>query len=572
MRILGINFSNDSAASMIVDDRVTMAVQEERFRREKHFSGFPDQAVAACLKSAVPAGLNAPGLADLDAVAFFWNPAIHAATPNWRMSTTPRHHMEFMYDVPNHLLPRVGPVPEVMEQVFHLDGGRRFRVYYVTHHLAHAAGALFASPHTRAAILTVDGYGERDATVIWSGSGTTLKRLWTREFPHSLGSMYAAVTQFLGFKANSGEGKVMGLASYGQPVYLDTFRKMCRLTDDGYELDLSWFSFFTERPVRYSDRFINEFGQPRKPESQITKRDEDIAASLQAMLEEAILHLARLAKRLTRETVLCMAGGVTLNCSANGRLLRDGPFEQYFFQPASGDAGTSLGAALYVNHCVQGRPRERADMLLEYLGPRHTMDEVLDTLDKGGIEYLTPSDPWEVAGRLLAEGRIGSVFQGAAEFGPRALGNRSTLSDPRPAVMKDRLNAIVKFREAFRPFAPSIHQHRASEYFEGCDFSPFMLRVFQTRPEMLDQARAVTHVDGGARVQTVTREQNPNYFRLIESFERHTGTPMVLNTSFNIRGEPIVNSPSDAVKCYLTTGMDFLVLEDALLVKNRSIL
>jgi carbamoyltransferase len=570
MKILGINFSNDSAASMLVDDRITMAVQEERFRREKHFSGFPEQAISACLAS------GKTKLADVDSVAFFWNPAIHAQTPNWRMSSTPRHHMEFLYDVPNFLLPKVGRVPDVMEQVFHLDTGKKFKVYYVTHHLAHAAGALFTSPHLEAAILTVDGYGERDATTIWTGrkvGGTTeIKRVWSREFPHSLGAMYAAVTQFLGFKANSGEGKVMGLASYGTPRYLDEFRKICRLTDDGYELDLTWFSFFAERPTRYSEKFVTLFGEPRKAESAITTRDEDIAASLQAMLEEAIIHLARLAKAKTGMKVLCMSGGVTLNCSANGRLLREDIFEDYFFQPASGDAGTSLGAALYVNHCIEGRPRDRAEMLLEYLGPQSNMDEVLDTLEKGSIEYLTPADAWETAGQLLAKGYIGSVFQGRAEFGPRALGNRSTLSDPRPAAMKDRLNATVKFREGFRPFAPSIHAHRANEYFEGCTFSPFMLRVYPTRPEKLDEARAVTHVDGGARVQTVTQEQNPNYFRLISSFEKQTGTPMVLNTSFNIRGEPIVNSPSDAVKCFLTTGQDFLVLEDVLLVKNRSIL
>lgn len=567
MKILGLNFSNDAAASMIVDDQVTMAVQEERFRRVKHYSGFPEQAIAACLKSA-----GSCGLADVDSVAFFWNPAIHAGAPNWRMSSVPRHHMEFLYDVPNNLLPKIGPVPDVMEQIFHLPDNRRFRVNYVTHHLAHAAGALFTSPHRRAAILTVDGYGERDATTIWSGNGTDIKRLWSREFPHSLGAMYAAVTQFLGFKANSGEGKVMGLASYGKPKYMDEFNRMCRLTDDGYELDLSWFSFFAERPVRYSEKFVTAFGEPRKPESEITTRDEDIAASLQEMLELAILHLARLAKKLTGENVLCMSGGVTLNCSANGRLLREGPFDDYFFQPASGDAGTSLGAALYVNHVMENRPRDKAEMLLEYLGPRHDMDEVLDTLDKGSIPYVKVDDPWTMAGRLLARGFIGSIFQGAAEFGPRALGNRSTLSDPRPAAMKDRLNATVKFREAFRPFAPAVLQHRASEYFEGCDFSPFMLRVFATRPEKLDEARAVTHVDGGARVQTVTQEQNPDYYRLIESFQNETGTPIVLNTSFNIRGEPIVNSPSDAVKCYLTTGMDFLVLQDVLLVKDRAIL
>lgn len=566
MKVLGINFSNDASASLVVDGRVVMAVQEERFRRVKHYAGFPETAVGACLKA------GSTRMDDLDAVAFFWNPGIHAATPSWRMSSNPRHHMEFLYDVPNHLLPRLGPPPELSEQIFHLAGGKRLRIVYVTHHLAHAAAALLCSPHDEAAILTVDGYGERDSSVIWKAKGTTFQRLWTQEFPHSLGAYYAAISQFLGFKPNSGEGKAMGLASYGQPVYADDFRKMLKLTSDGFELDLSYFNFFVERPLRYSQKMVDLLGEPRVPESEITKRHEDLAASMQEVFEEAILHLARLAREKTGAAVLCMSGGVALNCSANGKLLRTGLFDRYFFQPACSDAGAGLGAALYVTHVLEGVPRGTPRMLLDYLGPRHTMDEVRDTLDKGGIRYLTPADAWETAGKLLAKGYIGSVFQGAAEFGPRALGNRSTVADPRPAGMKDRLNASVKFREGFRPFAPSIHAHRAAEYFEGCDFSPFMLRVHPTRPGKLAEARSVTHVDGGARVQTVERDDNPRYWDLIESFRKETGTPMVLNTSFNIRGEPIVNSPADAVKCYLTTGMDFLVLEDVLLVKDESIL
>jgi carbamoyltransferase len=561
--VLGINFSNDAAASITRDGRTLMAVQEERFRRVKHFPGFPAMAMDACLAEA------ATRIEDLDAVAFFWNPAIHAATHQWRQSSAPRHHMEFLFDLPNHLLPRLPAAPEVTEQVFHMPGGKRLRVFYVTHHLAHAAGALFASPHREAAILTADGYGERDSTVIWRGSGATFQRLWTQEFPHSLGAFYAAFTQYLGFKANSGEGKLMGLASYGQPAYADECRRMLRLTPDGFELDLSYFQFYLERPLRYARKLADALGEPREPESPITKRHQDIAASMQLVTEEALLHLAAMARKLTGLPTLCTSGGVTLNCLANGRLVRSGLFDEYFFQPACSDAGSSLGAALYATHCLLGRPRGEPELLLEYLGPSHGDDEVRRTLDRGGIRYLKPDDPWGLAGRLLARGLIGSVFQGKAEFGPRALGNRSTLADPRPAAMKDRLNAAVKFREPFRPFAPTVRTERAAEYFEGCSFSPFMLRVHPTVPAKMPEAGAVTHVDGGARVQTLSREQNPRYYHLIESFEAETGTPLVLNTSFNIRGEPIVNSPAEAVKCFLTTGMDFLLVEDYLLVKDE---
>ena len=568
MRVLGVNFSNDAAAAIMVDGRVEMAVQEERFARVKHYAGFPERAIDACLSR------SGCCMEDVDAVAFFWNPGIHATVPSRRMSSVPRHHLEFLYDLPNHLLPRFGPgqVPEVTEQVFHFSNGKRLRIFYVTHHLAHAAGALFSSPFEEAAVLTADGYGERDSTVIWRASGTRFERLWTQEFPHSLGSYYAAMTQFLGFKANSGEGKVMGLAAYGEPTYADFFRQVLRLTRDGFELDLSYFDFYLERPARFSSRMVAALGEPRKPESPIEKRHQDVAASMQLVFEEAILHLAALARSKTGMDTLCMSGGVTLNCAANGRLVRSGLFRRYFFQPACSDAGAGLGAAQYVTHVLLGLPRGAPRMLSEYLGPEHSNDEVKKVLERGGIRHLTPDDPYGLAGKLLARGLIGSVFQGRAELGPRALGNRSTLADPRPAEMKDRLNATVKFREPFRPFAPSVLVERAPEYFDGCTFSPFMLRVYPTRPDRLHEAQAVTHVDGGARVQTVAREDNPTYYHLIESFRDETGTPLVLNTSFNIRGEPIVNSSGDAVKCYLTTGMDFLVMGDFLLVKDQRVL
>lgn len=564
MKILGINFSNDAAASMVVDGRVIMAVQEERFRRVKHYAGFPSMAVDACLAAA---GIPMEGL---DAVAFFWNPALHATTPSWRLSSTPRHHLEFLYDLPNHLLPGMDVSPEFMEQAFHLPGGKRLPVYYITHHLAHAAAALFCSPFSNAAILTADGYGERDSTVIWKGRGTNLERLWTQEFPHSLGSFYAAFTQYLGFRPNSGEGKLMGLASYGKPHYVDEIGKMLRITSSGFELDLSYFSFFLERPNRYSTKLVQALGEARDPESPIDERHEAIAASVQQVFDGVLLHLARLAREKAGIDTLCMTGGVALNCVANGRILREGVFSDHFFQPAASDAGSALGAALFVEHCINGTPRGDPEMLLEYLGPVHDDDEMRQTLERGGIRYFQRSDPLETVAKLLARGRVGSVFHGAAEFGPRALGNRSTLADPRSPEMKDRLNASVKFRESFRPYAPSILAEHASDYFEGAGSSPFMLRVFNTLPDKLSEAGAVTHVDGGARVQTVARKDNPRYYRLIDAFRSMTGTPMVLNTSFNVRGEPIVNSPAEAVKCYLTSGMDFLLLGDFLLVKDES--
>lgn len=562
MKILGLNFSYDASAVLTIDGQVMMAVQEERFRRVKHYAGFPEMAIEACLRKG---GLS---LRDLDAVAFFWNPGIHAATRNWRLSSTPRHHLEFFFDVPNHILPNLGPTPEATEQVFYLGDGKTLRFFYVTHHLAHAAAALFSSPFSEAAVLTVDGYGERDATVIWKASGTKFERIWTQEFPHSLGAFYAAFTQYLGFKPNSGEGKLMGLAAYGEPRYADEIRKMLRLTEDGYELDLSYFTFYLERPTRYSERLVALLGEPREPEGPITQRHQDIAASVQVVFEEAIVHLANLAKQKTGARNLCMSGGVTLNCCANGKLVQRKIFDRYFFQPAASDAGSALGAALWVEHVAGGRQREEPRMLLDYLGPSFTSDEVMATLEKGGLRYLKPTDPVALVARFLADGLVGSVFQGGAEFGPRALGHRSTLADPRDPRMKDYLNAKVKFREPFRPYAPSVLAEYAADYFEGCTESPFMLRVFPTRPEKVNEAGAVTHVDGGARVQTVSKDQEPLYYALIDAFRRETGTPLVLNTSFNIRGEPIVNSPADAIKCFMTTGMDFLWISDFLLLKE----
>ncbi len=566
MNVLGVNFSNDAAAALVRDGEVTGAVQEERFTRAKHDRRFPQAAIGWCLADA---GLT---LGDVDAVAFFWNPGRHAETPNWRQSGAFRHHLEYLSSVPNHLVPKLGGVVDRVEQVFHFTDRRRpLRIVYVTHHLAHAAAALVRSNFEDAAILTVDGYGERTSTFIAAGEGNRVTPLVDIEFPHSLGSVYAAVTQYLGFQPNSGEGKVMGLASYGEPRFGDEFRRIVRCTEDGFRVDLDWFTYFVERPLRVSDRFVARFGPPRAPESAIDQHHMDVAASLQVAVEDALVHLARLARARTGKRRLCMAGGVTLNCVANQRILDEAGFEACYFMPASSDAGASLGAALAVTHLYEDRPR-REHPRTDYLGPQSSDAEVLAALRRAGVPFLDAAAAGgpveEVVAGVVEKGYIAGWYQGRAEFGPRALGNRSILADPRRPEMKDVLNARVKFREWFRPFAPSVLEDRCGDFFACATPSPYMLRVYPTRPECVSVLPAVTHVDGGARVQTVAPEQNPRYHALISAFGRRTGVPVLLNTSFNIRGEPIVNSVADALKCFYTTDMDVLAVGPYLLEKR----
>ncbi len=566
MHVLGINHSNDAAAAIVRDGHVLAACQEERFRRVKHYAGFPDNAIDFCLKEA---GI---GLLDLDHVAFFWNPGLHAETA-WRGSSARRHHLEFLYSVPNALLSRwAGGTPvESLRQEFRLAGGKRLGIEYVTHHLAHAASAFYRSNFDESAVLIVDGYGERSSTSILKARGTTIEALSTIEFPHSVGSFYAALTEFLGFKANSGEGKVMGLASYGRPTpYVDAIKQLIHLTDDGFELDLSYFSYFVERRRRYTPKLLALLGPDRRPEDPITERHEDIAYAMQAATEDVMLHLARIARRLTGSRRLCMAGGVVLNCVANSRIQNEVGFEELFFQPCAGDSGTSLGAALHVAH-DRGAPRVEHP-LTDYLGPKFTDAQVAEVLERGNIASRRLDDVERAAAKALADGLIIGWFQGRAEFGPRSLGNRSILADPRRADMKDVLNARVKFREPFRPFAPSILREKSTTFFDdnGVE-SPFMLLVYPTRAEHVATLPSITHVDGGARVQTVTPAQNARYYRLIEAFGELTGVPCVLNTSFNIRGEPIVNSPEDALKCFFTTDMDLLFMEDHVVWKDRTL-
>jgi carbamoyltransferase len=560
--VLGINFSNDAAASIVRDGEVLGAAQEERFSRIKHDRSFPSRAIDFCLRRAHAR------LEDVDAVGFFWNPGIHAQVFNSRMSGQPRHHLEYLYDVPNHLLRAwSGDTVASLEQTFRMKSGRKLVIHYVTHHLAHAASTLFQAPWDEAALLTIDGYGERTSTHIARGRGLEIETLHTIEFPHSVGSLYAALTEYLGFRANSGEGKVMGLGAYGKPSYADKLRRMVELTEDGFRLDLRYFSYFIERERRVSDLMLAELGPPRAPESKLEQRHYDIAASLQLVTEEILLHLAGITRRMTQLRTLGMAGGVVLNCVANGRIVREAGFEDYFFQPAAGDAGTSLGAALWVTHGIHRVPRKKAETV-DTLGVEFSDDEIEAELRKAALPYRKLDDRAAAAAELLAKGKIIGWFQGRAEFGPRALGNRSILADPRSPEMKDVLNQRVKFREAFRPFAPSVLAERAGELFMPGQRSPFMLRAYHTREDKRDVVPAVTHVDGTARVHTVTRTSNPLYYQLIEEFDRRTGVPCLLNTSFNIRGEPIVNTVADALKCFFTTDMDALFIGPFVLTRG----
>jgi carbamoyltransferase len=563
MKILGINFSNDAAAALVVDGRRVAASTEERFSRVKHDAAFPGRAVDFCLKAG---GLR---MEDLDAVGFFWNPGAHLETPNRRLSGQIRHHAEYLYAAPNHLLGRFGdPLVERVSQTFHLAGGRALNIHYIDHHMCHAASGYFNTPWEEAAVLTTDGYGERCSTMVAHARGRTLTPLLRIEFPHSVGSLYAALTEYLGFKPNSGEGKVMGLSSYGRRTeYYDKLRGLVKLTDQGFELDLNYFSYNMERSRRYTRKLVDLLGPERKPEAELTPRHEDISKALQLVTEDILLHLAGLARRLVPSDNLILNGGVALNCVANSRLQFESGFKDFSFFAAASDAGSSLGAAQYVAHVLNNDPRDPSPYT-EYLGYASDDKEIDLAILRAGAEAKVVADPAAVAAKLLADGHILGWFQGRAEYGPRALGNRSILADPRRPEMKDVLNARVKFREPFRPFAPSCLEEACGDLFDCATPSPWMLRVYNTRPEHLQDLASITHVDGGARVQTVTDQQNHLYYQLIKEFGRLTGVPCVLNTSFNIRGEPIVNSAHDALRCYLGTDLYYLFLGNRLVAKR----
>ncbi|HYC70263.1 MAG TPA: carbamoyltransferase [Opitutaceae bacterium] len=587
--ILGISaFYHDSAAALVVDGQIVAAAQEERFTRKKHDDAFPAQAVAYCLREA--------GLApeQLDHVAFYEKPLLKfERLLETHLAEAPFGFRAFLRAMPLWLHRKLH-LPREMRAG--LGGRYRKRFVYPEHHESHAASAFFPSPFDEAAILTLDGVGEWATASLGHGRGHRLALLHEMQFPHSLGLLYSAFTSYCGFRVNSGEYKLMGLAPFGRPVFAGLIReRLMDLRPDGsFRLDLSYFDYCAGLTMT-SAKFHRLFGgSPRPPGATPTEREADLAASIQQVTEEIMLRMARHLHAITGARNLCLAGGVALNCVGNGRILREGPFERIWVQPAAGDAGGALGAALFVWHQLLGQPRDPVapdGQRGSLLGPGVRGDEVEPVLRARGAVYRRLADESAIcreAAALIAAGRIVGWVQGRMEFGPRALGARSILGDARDPEMQERMNRRTKFRESFRPFAPIVLRERAGEFFElrPEDESPYMLVVAPVRAEKrvasngaaraglerVKDARsvvpAVTHVDHSARVQTVDCVRNPRLHRLLEAFAGQTGCPVMINTSFNIRGEPIVCSVDDALRCFLATDMDALVVDDLLLLRE----
>ncbi len=588
--ILGISaFYHDAAAALVVDGQVVAAAQEERFTRRKHDARFPREAVRYCLHEA---GLQPR---DLDYVGFYDKPLLkfERLLETW-LASVPRGYRSFLATVPDWMHQKLYTPRQIRRG---LGGAFRKRLVFAEHHESHAASAFFPSPFEEAAVLTVDGVGEW-ATAAWGvGRGNRVELCEELRFPHSPGLLYSAFTSFCGFRVNSGEYKLMGLAPYGRPRYRELIlEQLLDLKEDGsFRLNMDYFGYCRSRGMtsRRLERLLG--GPARRAEAPITQREMDLAASIQDVIEEIMLRMARHVHRQTGRSRLCLAGGVALNCVANGRLMREGPFEDIWVQPAAGDAGGALGVAWLIWHQLLDRPRRASEcdrQQASLLGPRYTNRQITDFLESRGARFQRlDGEPrlLATAARLLAEQHVVGWFQGRMEFGPRALGSRSILADARNPQMQSRLNRKIKFRESFRPFAPAVLRTDVNRYFDAPPQwdSPYMLFTVPVRgrqsapgdrddrPGGLEQVHeprgelpAVTHVDYSARVQTVDRRHG-RFFRLLECFAEMTGTPVLINTSFNVRGEPIVCTPADAYRCFLETDMDALFLEDFLLLKEE---
>ena len=594
--IVGISaYYHDSAAALLRDGEIVAAAQEERFTRKKHDSSFPTNAVRYCLSEA---GLS---LSEVDQVVFYDKPLVKfERLLETYLSYAPRGLRSFIAAMPIWLKEKLFLKETLRRELTEIGGCKRSdlpQLLFSEHHQSHAASAFFFSPYDRAAVLCLDGVGEWATTSVWLGKANNLEPLWEIDFPHSLGLLYSAFTYFTGFRVNSGEYKLMGLAPYGEPKYVNLILdKLLDLKEDGtFRVDMSYFNYCTGLTMT-NRKFDDLFGGPaRRAENAITQREMDIAASIQKVTEEVILRLVRTVHQETGEDYLCLAGGVALNCVANGRTLREGPFKGIWIQPAAGDAGGALGAAAVAWYQYHGANRNIDDsgqdlMGGSYLGPRYTVDEIKRTLQKFGAHYVEIEEEGLPArvGKLIGQENVVGWFQGRMEFGPRALGARSILGDPRSAKMQSVMNRKIKYRESFRPFAPSVLCDRVSDYFEHEGASPYMLIVAPVRDDLrvpMTEAQkslfgveklkikrselpAITHVDYSARVQTVHEESNPKFYRLLKAFEGQTGCAVVVNTSFNVRGEPIVCTPEDAYRCFMRTEMDYLVLENLLLAKS----
>jgi carbamoyltransferase len=563
MNILGINWgAHDSAAALVQDGQLIAAAEEERFNRIKHAPfAYPTSAARYCLAAG---GITA---ADVDIVAYSFSARVDAGRS---LGHALRYFPKANFVVVAEAVRRAWYLATPAYSRYTLKLPKRTSFVAVPHHLAHAASAFFASPFDEAAVLVVDGMGEWPVTSLYRAAGTRIERLTTVNFPHSLGLYYSAFTEYLGFEPFDSEYKVMGLAAYGEPRYADRFREIICLPDGpDHRLDLRYFNFQYDygNTTWYSPYTVEAFG-PANPAGPLPEqRYLDLAASLQVRLEDALFHLADHLHRRTGARNLCLAGGVALNSVANGKLAQRSPFEQLFIQPAAHDAGSAVGAALYVA-AQRENAAAREPLRHVYLGPEYPAAQIEAGLRSNRLAYTPLADPVETAAGLLAQGQIVGWFQGRMEFGPRALGNRSILADPRDATMKDRINAAVKFREPFRPFAPSVPEERSGDYFAEVGGSPFMLRVTQVKPGLAAVIPAVTHVDGSARLHTVSRAVNPLFHDLLQRFGARTGVPVLLNTSFNVKGEPIVCTPREAIACFYNSGLDALILDRFLLQKQ----
>jgi carbamoyltransferase len=593
MRILGISaFYHDSAAALIDDGRIVAAVQEERFTRKKHDPAFPHNAIAYCLDEA---GVTA---AELDHIVFYDKPFLKfERLLETYIALAPRGFRSFKMSIPLWLKEKLFQKSLLRDEI------RKFsedfdpgRLLFCEHHLSHAASAFYPSPFESAAVLTMDGVGEWATTSAAMGDGSALEIFQEIHFPHSLGLLYSAATYYTGFKVNSGEYKVMGLAPYGEPKYTKLILdNLIDLKPDGsFRLDMSYFDYCTGFTMT-SDRFAGLFGQPaRSPDQLLTQFHMDVAASIQAVLDEAVLRLARSLARQTGARNLCLAGGVALNCVANGKVLRDGCFDNIWIQPAAGDAGGAVGSALAAHHLFKGQPRSTncSDAMSgSYLGPGFEQADIERRLTAAGARFVVLSEAGMIdstAEALAAQKAVG-WFQGRMEFGPRALGARSILGDPRSPGMQKNLNLKVKYRESFRPFAPAVLREDVADWFELASDSPYMLIVADVRKDKhrkvspdeqalfgidklnvsRSQIPAVTHVDYSARIQTVHRETNPLFHQLLCRFKALTGCPVLVNTSFNVRGEPIVCTPEDAFRCFMGNELDLLVVGNCLLQKSE---
>jgi len=595
LRIIGVSaFYHDSAAALVEDGRIIAAAQEERFTRRKHDAGFPSHAIAYCLSEA---GVT---LADIDYVVFYDKPFLKfERLLETYMAFAPRGFRSFKMAIPVWLKEKLFQKDLLRKQFqkFDAEFDWQKKFLFAEHHQSHAASAFFPSPYEEAVVLTMDGVGEWATTSVAMGRGNALDVTKEIHFPHSLGLLYSAFTYYTGFRVNSGEYKVMGLAPYGEPVFkAQILDNLVDLKDDGsFRLDQSYFDYCTGLRMT-NTKFDALFGgPPRGPEELLTQRHMDLAASVQAVTEEVVLKLTRSLAKETGAKNLCLAGGVALNCVANGKVLRDGAFENIWVQPAAGDAGGALGAALAAYHMFEGQPRTtnhgRDAMAGAYLGPAYSSDEIAERLSAAGAHFDTLDEEKIIdqTATALSDGKAVGWFQGRMEFGPRALGGRSILGDPRSPSMQKTLNLRVKYRESFRPFAPSVLREDLAEWFEIDADSPYMLMVADVvenrrRAMTVDEQKlfgidklnvprsdipAVTHVDYSARIQTVHRDTNPRYHALLTRFKEQTGCPVLVNTSFNVRGEPIVCTPEDAFRCFMGSDIEVLAIGNCYLRKEN---